>query len=403
LITHQYDNEIGNIDIMQNSLLFITKATPALDSAKPTKANLPKEENTSFKQVLSKQVEQSGNKATSDKNNGAKANEKNEASKVASPDEQTSKKASVQDVSSDAIEQETDNEVVLDKKEDLSHNKLINFADIEQLSVANITPTVQNMPLQENSQRLSIGSDSKLVVKEEKTVLDKDVAGLSNLETPENEKGLKTLGLGRQLTEDGKFEQSLAAVKENQATQYSSISQSLSELNEATSISTLSMQAVTKSAQFTPAVEQVGFSNLINTSPGRAGWNEAISQKIVWMVGANEQSATLTLNPKDLGPLQVIIHVNNEKADATFISENPEVRKALEEGMSGLRQAMNQSGVELGQANVNTGKQHQAFEQENQQNTSRQQANGNISTETIAVNQTEIRSRVSNGLVDTFA
>ena len=66
---------------------------------------------------------------------------------------------------------------------------------------------------------------------------------------------------------------------------------------------------------------------MIQAYPGKTGWNEAISQKIVWMVGASEQSATLTLNPKDLGPLQVVIQVNNEKADATFISENPEVRK----------------------------------------------------------------------------
>lgn len=148
-----------------------------------------------------------------------------------------------------------------------------------------------------------------------------------------------------------------------------------------------------------------GSSNSIQASPGKAGWSEAISQKIVWMVGATEQSATLTLNPKDLGPLQVVIQVNNEKADATFISENPEVRKALEDGMTQLRQSMSQNGIELGQANVNSNKQHEAFQQASngrfmQQN---HQADGADATGLSDTPQSMQQTRVSNGLVDTFA
>jgi len=151
------------------------------------------------------------------------------------------------------------------------------------------------------------------------------------------------------------------------------------------------------------ALQMAGASHVMNTAPGKTGWNEAISQKVMWMVGASEQSATLTLNPKDLGPLQVIINVNNEKADATFISENPEVRKALEEGMSSLRNSMGQAGVELGQANVNTSKQHQEFQQASQERAATHTEEGATLTGDEGHAGATLPTRVSNGLVDTFA
>ena len=158
------------------------------------------------------------------------------------------------------------------------------------------------------------------------------------------------------------------------------------------------------SLQQSQAVAQVpGSSNMIQAYPGKTGWNEAISQKIVWMVGASEQSATLTLNPKDLGPLQVVIQVNNEKADATFISENPEVRKALEEGMSQLRQSMSQTGIELGQAYVNSNRQQQAFQQNNSGRFMQSQTTGSDSQNVRELPTARQQTRVSNGLVDTFA
>lgn len=147
---------------------------------------------------------------------------------------------------------------------------------------------------------------------------------------------------------------------------------------------------------------QSGSSNVIDAYPGKAGWDQAISQKVVWMVGATEQSATLTLNPPDLGPLQVVINVNNEKADTTFISENPEVRKALEDGIPALRDLMNQAGVQLGQANVSTGSQQQEFQHAEKARAIAQSKNMGTSRETEP-QVTSAIARVKNGLVDTFA
>ncbi|MEQ1766316.1 MAG: flagellar hook-length control protein FliK [Methylotenera sp.] len=173
---------------------------------------------------------------------------------------------------------------------------------------------------------------------------------------------------------------------------------------------TISENAISANVQATPQIkmaevsQQLASSNVINTYPGKTGWDQAISQKIVWMVGAQEQSATLTLNPPDMGPLQVVIHVHNDHADTTFISDNAEVRQALQDGMANLRDKLNESGIQLGQANVNSGGQmQQQFQQSAQKSATRTVAANNSQTsQTDNLSVTRPAVRVANGLVDTF-
>lgn len=150
--------------------------------------------------------------------------------------------------------------------------------------------------------------------------------------------------------------------------------------------------------------QQTGSANTINVYPGKTGWDQAISQKVIWMVGAGEQSASLTLNPPDLGPLKVVIHVHNDQADTTFISDNDEVRQALENGLSNLRDKMNESGIQLGQTNVSTSSQSQQNFQQAAQNraVAQAQTNASLLQAETATKPSQI-IRVANGLVDTFA
>lgn len=155
-------------------------------------------------------------------------------------------------------------------------------------------------------------------------------------------------------------------------------------------------------ARLDDAQIQAASGNVIQPSPGKAGWDQAISQKVIWMVGAEEQSATLTLNPPDLGPLQVVISVNNDKADTTFISENPEVRKVLESGISTLRGLMDQAGVQLGQANVSSQQQQEYQQAAKERSFQNSTSNSEVKTaEAPVVKRTILRT--NNGLVDTFA
>jgi len=165
-----------------------------------------------------------------------------------------------------------------------------------------------------------------------------------------------------------------------------------------------SHQSVVPTNTAAPTQHTAASSNLINIYPGKSGWDQAISQKVVWMVGASEQSATLTLNPPDLGPLQVVINVTNDMVDTTFISDNAEVRQALQDGMSNLREKMNESGIQLGQSNVSSGGQlQQQFQQTSQQQNSRSKLDNTTLLPIEKVNTAQNSIRIANGLVDTFA
>ncbi|RJX34171.1 MAG: flagellar hook-length control protein FliK [Oxalobacter sp.] len=85
---------------------------------------------------------------------------------------------------------------------------------------------------------------------------------------------------------------------------------------------------------------------------GTTAWNQAIGQKIVWMIGNESQSASLTLNPPDLGPMQVVLSVSSTHANASFYSPHAEVREALEAALPKLREMLSDAGIQLGHANV---------------------------------------------------
>lgn len=97
---------------------------------------------------------------------------------------------------------------------------------------------------------------------------------------------------------------------------------------------------------------------------GHPGWSQALGQHVVMMAGNAQHTATLTLNPPDLGPMQVVLQVQNSQADATFVTAQPEVKQALEAALPRLREMMEQAGIELGQATVNTGSPQQQAGQE---------------------------------------
>lgn len=88
---------------------------------------------------------------------------------------------------------------------------------------------------------------------------------------------------------------------------------------------------------------------------GSTAWENQVSQKVVWMVGSEEQTASLTLNPPDLGPLQVVLSVSGDQASVAFSASHEEVRHALEDALPRLREMMSESGIALGNATVGTG------------------------------------------------
>ena len=164
--------------------------------------------------------------------------------------------------------------------------------------------------------------------------------------------------------------------------------------------------------QLSPAASAIAAANTHVLAPhvGTADWTDALSQKVVFLSNAHQQSAELTLNPPDLGPLQVVLRVADNHAHALFVSQHAQVRDAVEAALPKLREAMEAGGLGLGSATVSDG--GFASQQQNPQQTfaggqSPRRGHGGssaVDAPADAAQSAPAAASVSRaGLVDTFA
>jgi flagellar hook-length control protein FliK len=178
--------------------------------------------------------------------------------------------------------------------------------------------------------------------------------------------------------------------------------------------------AAAAAAQLQPAVLEAAEAaaaagERLTARVGTDAWTNQVGQKIVYMVGSEDQTASLTLNPPDLGPLQVVLSVSNDQANVTFSSNQQEVRQALENALPRLREMMSESGIALGNATVNAGMSNGGQAQQDQAMASsgfgRGGNNGNRGHggDDAAVGEATVRPATrtailgDGGMVDTFA
>ncbi len=142
----------------------------------------------------------------------------------------------------------------------------------------------------------------------------------------------------------------------------------------------------------------------LNTPVGSNRWNEDLGQKITWMASRSEQSAELHLNPPDLGPLNVVLHVSGDQATALVTSPHAEVRDAVQQALPKLREMLADNGIMLGNASVSD---------QGHQGAQNGFSGGGKSSPSFSGNAIEISSvqqgtkmvstLQSQGIVDTFA
>ncbi|OYY93273.1 MAG: hypothetical protein B7Y41_10800 [Hydrogenophilales bacterium 28-61-23] len=83
-----------------------------------------------------------------------------------------------------------------------------------------------------------------------------------------------------------------------------------------------------------------------------AAFAAELGEKVVWLAGRQSQLADLSLNPPQMGALEVRLTVSGGDATAQFFSPNPLVRDAIDAALPKLRELMAQAGLNLGEANV---------------------------------------------------
>jgi flagellar hook-length control protein FliK len=98
-----------------------------------------------------------------------------------------------------------------------------------------------------------------------------------------------------------------------------------------------------------PTVEQ---RPTVNAHLHSAAWPQQFSDKIVWLARNDQQSAQLTINPPQLGPIQISLNLSGDQATIAFASPHAEVRQAIESAMPQLKEMLSSAGINLGQSNV---------------------------------------------------
>lgn len=84
-------------------------------------------------------------------------------------------------------------------------------------------------------------------------------------------------------------------------------------------------------------------------------WNTAVNQQILLLRHNNIDNASLILNPEHLGPIHVSIQIDAQsQTSIQFWSQNPEVRQALRDALPNLNSLFQESGLQLGSADVSS-------------------------------------------------
>jgi flagellar hook-length control protein FliK len=123
-------------------------------------------------------------------------------------------------------------------------------------------------------------------------------------------------------------------------------------------------------------------------------WGPALNQRVTWMVANSLQNASITVNPPNLGPLEINIQTDQNKTNVQFIVSSSEVRQAIQDAIPSLSKMLENSGLQLGQANINSRSHSQ-----NRENAKTDTQIKNI--ESIS-NQVESASIQGQGLINTY-
>ena len=133
------------------------------------------------------------------------------------------------------------------------------------------------------------------------------------------------------------------------------------------------------------------------------GWDQALGQRVMWLVKQDVQGAELRINPPQLGPVEMRVVLNNGQADVSFTSPHALVRDALEAAMPRLRDMFSDNGLNLVNVNVS---QH-SFAQQRQDNPytpgSTASARYQDGLQSVEDPVHDTPARVSAGLVDFYA
>lgn len=95
---------------------------------------------------------------------------------------------------------------------------------------------------------------------------------------------------------------------------------------------------------------QIQLAETINIH--RKDFVDSVKDKVLVMINQKLQQVDIKLDPPELGNVQVRVNLQGDAATVNFVVQNPQAKEALEQQMGKLRDMLNESGVDVGEANV---------------------------------------------------
>ncbi len=80
-----------------------------------------------------------------------------------------------------------------------------------------------------------------------------------------------------------------------------------------------------------------------------------LNDQVLMMAGQGVHKAHISLNPHELGPLEIRLSVIDDEVSVQLISGNPAVRESIEQAVPRLRELFGEAGLKLGQHDVSSG------------------------------------------------
>jgi flagellar hook-length control protein FliK len=112
----------------------------------------------------------------------------------------------------------------------------------------------------------------------------------------------------------------------------------------------LQLQPQTQTQVSTHAHEAV--SRPVHAPVGTAAWADDIGSRVIMMAEAGKHTASLRLSPEHLGPLEITITVQDDKASVWFGAAHADTRAAIETALPRLREMFGSQGLSLADAGV---------------------------------------------------
>lgn len=93
----------------------------------------------------------------------------------------------------------------------------------------------------------------------------------------------------------------------------------------------------------------------MNTPLGDAKWSQSLGDRVLWMIGQSQQSASIKITPPDMGTIDIKVSVQNDQVNVGFTAQHGAVKEALEAAIPRLREMFGENNLQL--VNVDVGQQ----------------------------------------------